>query len=116
MARNDWQREIERSRCQLGGWQLDRRARRLIDPTGTSVVLTNSEYALLVAFVDAPQQPLTREYFLKATHVHEDIFSRSIDVQIMRLRRKLETDVGTPRMIRAQRRVGYLFALAVEQL
>jgi DNA-binding response OmpR family regulator len=44
-------------------------------------------------------QPLSREQFLNATRVHEDIFDRSVDVQVLRLRRKLETDPGAPRMI-----------------
>ena len=46
----------------FGGWQLDRRVRRLTDPDGAPVALTKGEYALLVAFLDAPQRPLTREH------------------------------------------------------
>ena len=106
----------ERGRWKFGGWQLDRRARRLADPNGTVVVLTKGEYALLTAFLDAPQRPLSREHLLQATRVHEDIFDRSIDVQILRLRRKLETDPNTPSMIRTERGIGYVFALPVEQL
>jgi len=106
----------ERGRWKFGGWQLDRRARRLADPNGTVVVLTKGEYALLTAFLDAPQRPLSREHLLQATRVHEDIFDRSIDVQILRLRRKLETDPSTPSMIRTERGIGYVFALPVEQL
>jgi DNA-binding response OmpR family regulator len=116
MGRTDWQREIEQGRCQFGGWQLDRQTRRLMDPRGAPVVLTKSEYALLIAFVGAPQRPLTREYLLQATRIHEDVFDRSIDVQILRLRRKLEADARAPRIIRTQRGLGYMFALAVEQL
>ena len=108
--------DSERGRWKFGGWQLDRRARRLADPNGTVVVLTKGEYALLTAFLDAPQRPLSREHLLQATRVHEDIFDRSIDVQILRLRRKLETDPSTPSMIRTERGIGYVFALPVEQL
>jgi DNA-binding response OmpR family regulator len=79
-------------------------------------VLTKGEYALLIAFLDAPQRPLTREHLLQATRVHEDVFDRSIDVQILRLRRKLEADPSLPRVIRTERGVGYVFALAVETL
>ena len=106
----------ERGRWNFVGWQLDRRTRRLADPNGTEVVLTKGEYALLTAFLEAPQRPLSREYLLQATRVHEDIFDRSIDVQILRLRRKLETDPSTPSMIRTERGIGYVFALPVEQL
>jgi two-component system OmpR family response regulator len=108
--------DSERGRWKFGGWQLDRRTRRLADPNGTEVVLTKGEYALLTAFLDAPQRPLSREHLLQATRVHEDIFDRSIDVQILRLRRKLETDPSTPSMIRTERGIGYVFALPVEQL
>jgi two-component system, OmpR family, response regulator len=109
------QRDAERGRYRFGGWQLDRRARRLTDPKGTPVTLTKGEYALLIAFVDAPQRPLTREYLLQATRVHEDVFDRSIDVQVLRLRRKLEIDPTSPSVIRTERGVGYVFALPVER-
>ena len=110
------QREPERGRCRFGGWQLDRRTRRLSDPSGGQVALTKGEYALLTAFLDAPQRPLSREQLLQATRVHEDIFDRSIDVQILRLRRKLELDPSAPQIIQTERGVGYVFALPVETL
>jgi len=110
------QRDPERGRCKFGGWQLDRRTRRLTDPAGTPVALTKGEYALLIAFLDAPQRPLSREHLLQATRVHEDVFDRSIDVQILRLRRRLETDPSAPSIIRTERGVGYVFALSVEPL
>jgi DNA-binding response OmpR family regulator len=109
-------RDPARGRCRFGGWQLDRRARRLTDPNGNQVALTKGEFALLVAFVDAPQRPLTREHLLQATRVHEDVFDRSIDVQILRLRRKLEIDASAPRIIQTERGIGYVFALSVERL
>ena len=110
------QRAQERGRSRFGGWQLDRRQRRLTAPDGTPVPLTKGEYALLTAFLDAPQRPLSREHLLQATRVHEDVFDRSIDVQILRLRRKLETDPSAPRIIQTERGVGYVFALSVEVL
>jgi two-component system OmpR family response regulator len=106
----------EGGRWKFGSWQLDRRTRRLTDPNGAGVVLTKGEYALLTAFLDSPQRPLSREHLLQATRVHEDIFDRSIDVQILRLRRKLETDPSTPSMIRTERGIGYVFALPVQPL
>jgi DNA-binding response OmpR family regulator len=113
-ARAAPRREAERSKCRFGGWRLDRRTRRLSDPSGAPVPLTKGEYALLTAFLDAPQRPLTREHLLQATRVHEDVFDRSIDVQILRLRRKLEIDPSAPCIIRTERGVGYVFALSVE--
>jgi DNA-binding response OmpR family regulator len=110
------QRHQERGHCRFGGWQLDRRARRLTDPNGLPVVLTKGEYALLTAFLDAPQRPLTREHLLQATRIHEDVFDRSIDVQVLRLRRKLEIDASAPRVIQTERGVGYVFALPVTLL
>jgi two-component system, OmpR family, response regulator len=58
-------RDTERGRCKFGGWQLERRTRRLTDPNGTEVALTKGEYALLTAFLDAPQRPLSREHLLR---------------------------------------------------
>src|ERR1700761_226224 len=110
------QRSVERRRSRFGGWQLARRLRRLTAPDGTETPLTKGEYALLTAFLDAPQRPLTREHLLQATRIHEDIFDRSIDVQVLRLRRKLETDPNAPRVILTERGVGYAFALAVERI
>jgi len=108
------QRDAERGRYRFGGWQIDRRTRRLIDPNGAPVSLTKGEYALLIAFLDAPQRPLAREHLLQATRVHEDVFDRSIDVQVLRLRRKLESDSSMPRVIQTERGVGYTFVLPVE--
>jgi two-component system, OmpR family, response regulator len=115
-GRAAFQRDPERGRCRFGGWELDRRTRRLIDPNGGEVSLTKGEYALLTAFLDAPQRPLSREHLLQATRVHEDVFDRSIDLQVLRLRRKLETDPGDPRIIQTERGVGYVFALPVAPL
>src|ERR1700730_1308182 len=70
-------RDPERGRSQFSGWQLDRRTRRLTDPGGAPVALTKGEYALLVAFLDAPQRPLSREHLLQATRAHEDAVDRS---------------------------------------
>ena len=116
LGRAESQRDAGRGRWSFGGWQLDRRIRRLTDPSGTEVPLTKGEYVLLTAFLDAPQRPLSREHLLQATRVHEDIFDRSIDVQILRLRRKLEADPSAPQIIRTERGVGYVFALPVERV
>ncbi len=98
------------------GWELKRRTRTLIDASGEIVGLTKGEYALLVAFLEAPQRPLSREHLLRATRAHEDIFDRSIDVQVLRLRRKLEPDPIQPGLIRTERGAGYILDTVVEVL
>ena len=115
-SRDSIHRAPERGRCRFGGWQLDRRNRRLTDPKRIPVALTKGEYALLIAFLDAPQRPLSREHLLQATRIHKDVFDRSIDVQVLRLRRKLESDPNAPRVILTERGVGYVFALPVKAL
>ncbi len=98
----------------FNSWRLELRLRRLIDPNGSLVCLTKSEFALLCAFLESPRRPLSRAYLLQATRIHEDIFDRSIDVQVLRLRRKLEIDCAAPRVIRTERGVGYVFDATVE--
>jgi two-component system, OmpR family, response regulator len=110
------QRDAEKGRWRFGNWLVDRRLRRLTNSAGEPIALTKGEYALLTAFLDAPQRPLSREYLLQATRVHEDVFDRSIDVQVLRLRRKLETDPSAPSIIRTERGIGYVFTLPVERL
>src|ERR1700738_3059684 len=104
----------ERGGYRFDGWLLERRGRRLVDPNAVPVSLSKGEYALLLAFLEAPQRVLKREHLLQATRVHEDIFDKRIDVQVLRLRRKLETDPSAPRVIQTERGVGYVFALPVE--
>jgi len=109
-------RDPKPGRFRFCGWQLDCQTRRLTDPAGAPVTLTKGEHALLIAFLEAPQRPLSREHLLQSTRVHEDVFDRSIDVQILRLRRKLERDPSTPRVIQTERGVGYVFAVPVERV
>jgi two-component system OmpR family response regulator len=103
----------ERGGYRFDGWRLELRARRLLDPDEVPVHLSKGEYALLLAFLQAPQRTLTRAQLLQAIRVHEDIFDRSIDVQVLRLRRKLEVDSSEPRMIQTERGIGYVFAVPV---
>ena len=107
-------REPQRGGYKFGNWLLECQTRRLLMADGTEITLTKGEYSLLVAFLDAPQRTLTREQLLQSTRIHEDIFDRSIDVQVLRLRRKLETDASAPRVIQTERGVGYVFTLTVE--
>lgn len=97
-------------------WELRRGTRVLTNPAGGIVPLSRGEYALLVAFLEAPRRPLSRPQLMRAMRIHEDSFDRSIDVQVLRLRRKLEADPSNPRLIRTERGVGYTFDAAVESL
>src|SRR5215510_11655991 len=112
IGRSARSRDPERGGYRFNGWQLERRRRKLTNPAGSVVSLTKGELALLLAFLGAPQRPLTREQLLQATRVHEDIFDRSIDVQVLRLRRKLEPDPSAPQVIKTERGLGYVFSLA----
>jgi two-component system, OmpR family, response regulator len=107
-------REFEKGRCRFGDWQLDRKRRQLTNAAGEPVALSNSEYALLIAFLNSPRRPLSRKHLLQATSVDGDLFERSIDSRVLRLRRKLETDPNAPSIIRTERGVGYIFSLHVE--
>ena len=102
------------TRYRFAGWELNLRLRRLTSPTGASVGLTSGEFGLLTAFVRSPQQVLSREQLLAATRIHDDVYDRSVDVQILRLRRKLEADPSTPELIKTERGAGYVFSAPVE--
>lgn len=97
-------------------WVLNQRLRTLTDEDGEPVTLTKVEFALLSALVLAPRRPLSREHLMQASRVHEDVFDRSIDVQILRLRRKLERDPRIPTLIRTERGIGYVLDAEVRQL
>jgi DNA-binding response OmpR family regulator len=104
-------------RYRFVGWELDMRTRRLRSPAGEVLPLTAGEFNLLTAFLRSPQQVLSREQLLAASRVHEEeVFDRSIDVQILRLRRKLEDDPSEPKLIKTERGAGYLFTASVEVL
>jgi two-component system OmpR family response regulator len=104
----------DRGGYKFDGWRVERATRRLINPNGVSVPLSKGQFALLLAFLEAPQRPLTREHLLEATRVHRDSFDRSIDSQVLRLRRKLEADPGAPCVIQSVRGIGYIFTRPVE--
>jgi two-component system OmpR family response regulator len=99
----------------FAGWELNVRLRRLTSPRGDNVPLTNSEFNLLVAFLAAPRRVLSREQLLDLSRLHNDeVYDRSVDVQVGRLRKKVNADsVGNP-LIRTERGAGYLLTAAVE--
>jgi DNA-binding response OmpR family regulator len=97
------------------GWELNVGLRRLKDPQGKAIELTNGEFSLLAAFLSAPQRTLTRDQLLDLSRLHNaEVYDRSIDVQILRLRRKIEPDPSHPRFIVTQRGSGYVFDATVE--
>jgi len=98
----------------FSGWELNTGTRKLKGPDGKNVELTNSEYSLLVAFLKAPQRILTRDQLLESSRLHDDIYDRSIDVQILRLRRKIEESPNQPTLIRTERGAGYYLNSTVE--
>jgi two-component system OmpR family response regulator len=107
----------KRARYCFAGWELEMRARRLKSPAGEVVPLTAGEFNLLMAFLQSPHHILSREHLLAASRVHdEEVFDRSIDVQILRLRRKLETNPSEPTLIKTERGAGYILTASVEVL
>jgi DNA-binding response OmpR family regulator len=107
--------KAKRIRYRFAGWELNLRTRRLTSSSGENVPLTKGEFALLTVFLQSPQHVLTREHLLAASRVHDnEVFDRSIDVQILRLRRKLEADPSAPALIKTERGVGYVFSSPVE--
>jgi DNA-binding response OmpR family regulator len=96
-------------------WELNLNTRRLAAMDGRQVPLSNGEFSLLVVLLGSPQRILTRDQLLDLSRLHNDeVYNRSVDVQIMRLRRKIEKDPAEPRYIRTERGAGYLFGVPVE--
>lgn len=92
----------------FGFYTLDRAARSVCDESGVPLPLTNAEFDLLAILAEAGGRPLSRQRLLEATRSrHWNGHDRSIDVLIGRLRRKLETDPRTPRLLLSLRGFGY---------
>ena len=99
----------------FAGWELNVRLRRLKSPLGETIPTTNSEFNLLVAFLAAPQRVLSREQLLERSRLHDDeVYDRSVDVQVGRLRRKIEPKGTRMQLIRTERGAGYVFTAPVE--
>jgi DNA-binding response OmpR family regulator len=110
-------RNEKRRAYRFAGWELNLRTRRLTGAGGNRVELTNGEFSLLEAFCAAPQRVLRREQLLDLSRLHNaEVYDRSIDVQILRLRRKIEANPSQPEYIKTERGVGYLFDTPVEVL
>jgi len=97
------------------GWTLDTAKRELRSPDGALVQLSAGEYDLLIAFVEHPQRVLNRDQLLDLARGRSAApFDRSIDVQVSRLRRKIEPDPANPTMIKTVRGGGYMFTPAIQ--
>ena len=96
-------------------FELNLRTRRLTKHPGQRLDLTNGEFNLLAALLAAPQRILTRDQLLEASRVYDnEVYDRSIDVQVLRLRRKIEADPSQPQFIVTERGVGYSFSAPVK--
>jgi DNA-binding response OmpR family regulator len=96
-------------------WELNLNTRKLIAHDGRVLPLTKGEFSLLVVLLGAPQRILSRDQILDLSRLHNDeVFNRAVDLQIMRLRRKLEPDPTNPKYIRTERGNGYIFSVNVE--
>jgi DNA-binding response OmpR family regulator len=99
----------------FAGWELNVRLHRLLSPEGRRVEISRGEFSLLCAFLSSPQRILSRDQLLELSRLHcTEVYDRSIDVQIMRLRRKIEVDSATPQFIKTERGVGYFFDAVVK--
>ncbi|RQP24921.1 winged helix-turn-helix domain-containing protein [Piscinibacter terrae] len=100
----------ESTRLTFSGWTLDTGSRNLANPQGADVPLTSGEYDLLHAFVRHPGRVLSRDFLLEQTRGREaGPFDRTIDVQVGRLRKKLDDDADNPQVIKSVRGAGYIF-------
>ena len=99
----------------FAGWRLDGQSRRLFAADGTEVPITTGEFELLTLFIENPNRVLSRDQLLQAAR-HRDAapFDRAVDMQIARLRRKIEADPENPLLIKSVRGAGYIFTAAVE--
>ena len=99
----------------FGQWRVNIGARHLIDEHDVVVSLSSVEFKLLMLFLEHPQFLLTREAILEHMAERSDVYDRSIDVQVSRLRAKLQDNGRNPALIRTMRGDGYMLAVPVEK-
>ena len=105
-----------RERCRFAGWLLDLGARRLHAPSGAEVALTHGEFELLTVFAAHPGRVLSRDFLLEHTRGREaGPFDRTVDVQIGRLRKKIESDPQDPQILKSVRGAGYVLVAPVSK-
>ena len=93
----------------FGDWELNLGTRRLARKGRADVLLTNAEFSILHAFLVRPRQVLSRDDLIVASRLHHDVYERTIDTTILRLRRKIEKDSRRPEFIVTARGAGYVF-------
>ena len=109
-------REAPKGTLTFAGWCLAAARRELRDPDGVLVPLTSGEFDLLLAFVQRPKRVLSRDQLLDLTKGRDALpFDRSIDVQLARLRRKIEVDPKNPQLIKTVRGGGYMLTQPVRR-
>ena len=109
--------DSKRRAYRFSGWELNVMLRRLTSPNGERVDLSNGEFNLLLAFCEQPRRVLSRDQLLESSRLHgAEVYDRSIDVSILRLRRKIEVDAAAPQYIKTERGAGYIFDSEVDVL
>jgi two-component system OmpR family response regulator len=99
----------------FGGWELNLRVRRLARESGEVVPLRNGEFNLLLGFLASPRRALPRGQLLDLSRLHNaEVYDRSVDVLVGRLRKKIERDPRNPQFILTERGIGYVFNSDVE--
>jgi two-component system OmpR family response regulator len=104
-----------RNRFRFAGWELDVAARRMTDGTQRETPLTSGEFELLCAFLRHPGRVLSRDFLLEQTRGRDGgPFDRTIDVQVGRLRKKLEVEPDDPKIIKSVRGAGYILVSPID--
>jgi len=103
------------SKISFGNWTLDVTARHLINDQGVVISLSGAEYRLLRIFLDHPNRILSRDQLMDLIHGRDTTpFDRSIDLQVSRLRQRIEGDTKSPAIIKTVRNEGYILATKVK--
>lgn len=109
-ARGNRENHKEQNEVQFMGWRLNYVMRHLVSPEELVIPLSNAEFRLLTVFIEHPNRILTREFLLDSARGRDmDVFDRSIDILVSRVRQKLNDDSRTPTLIKTVRGEGYLF-------
>jgi two-component system OmpR family response regulator len=110
-------RDDKRRAFRFAGWELNLRTRKLTAPDGRKLDLSNGEFSLLAAFCGSAQRVLSRDQLMSLSRLHNaEVYDRTVDVQIVRLRRKIEIDPARPQLIITERGAGYIFSPPVESM
>src|SRR5450755_2741919 len=101
----------------IPGWELNLRTRRLTGADGAAVALSNGEFNLLAALLATANRIVSRDQLIELSRRYDnEVYDRAIDVQILRLRRKIEANPSEPTIILTERGVGYRVAVPVEAI